>query len=438
MDKSLNLLNELEISKNSPLIIGCSGGPDSMCLLHLLSKNNFNCICAHVNHNIREESQEELIFVKKYCQKNAIPFETLELSKVLNENESYYRQKRYDFYKNLAQKYKTPFILTAHHGDDLIETILMRITRGSTLKGYAGFKKSYKEDNYIFVKPLIFYTKEEILNYNTSNNIPFVLDPSNNDLIYTRNKYRHKMLPFLKSENAQVHEKYLQFSEELNEANNYFERVINNEIDKNYKNNCINLSLFLKLDKYLQKKELETILKKVYKNDVDKLQVFHIDSILSLLEKEKNFSLSLPLDYKAVREYDELKITASSNCQTYCIELKENIELPNGDKIEFLETSLDNSNNIIRLNSKSIELPLIIRTRLKEDKMEIKNMKGSKTIKSIFIDNKVPLSIRDSYPILTDSKGTILWLPGLRKSKFDSEFNQKCDIILKYTKKGDN
>ena len=117
---------------NNYVVIGVSAGPDSMCLLNLLHSNDYKIVCAHVNHNIRAESTTEYKFLKKYCEKNKIEFEGLELEKS-NHNESYYRKKRYTFYKELADKYKTKYIMTAHHGDDLIETILMRISRGSKI-----------------------------------------------------------------------------------------------------------------------------------------------------------------------------------------------------------------------------------------------------------------------------------------------------------------
>ena len=102
-----------------------------------------------------------------------------------------------DFYKKTADKYKTKYITTAHHGDDLIETILMRISRGSHLKGYAGFQKCYEEKGYVFIKPLIYCTKDDIKKYNEEQGIPTIHDYTNDLDVYTRNRYRHHILPFL-------------------------------------------------------------------------------------------------------------------------------------------------------------------------------------------------------------------------------------------------
>lgn len=436
MDKSIKFLEQLQIGQKC-IILGCSGGPDSMCLLDLLCRHNYRIICAHVNHNIRKESADEYLFMKQYCEERGIIFEGLELEKKQKQSESYYREKRYTFYKELAQKYDTPYIMTAHHGDDLMETILMRLTRGSYLKGYAGFTKCYREKEFIFAKPLIFYTKEEIEEYVKENEIPFFLDATNLQDDYTRNRFRHRMLPFLKEENREAHLKFLKYSEEIEEASNFIESQVVKACIRCLKEpNQIDLTLFRKEENYMQKKIVEHLLKKVYGDAVDNLKVFHIESIRENIQKDKNFSLDLPLGYKALREYDILKIERPTATKKYHIKLEPITILPNGETIEIVDDEDDTSNYTTRLNSEDLELPLHVRTRKSTDRMAIKNMYGTKKISDIFIDEKVSPSQREDYPILVDSQDRIIWLPGLRKSKFNNEKGQKYDIILKYTKKG--
>jgi len=434
MEQSLELFKNLKISKRDYIIVGCSGGPDSMCLLHLLHTNGYKVVCAHVNHNMREESDEEYDFVSKYCEKNKISFEGKKLEKE-NKNENYYRKKRYNFYKELANKYNTKYIATAHHGDDLIETILMRIMRGSNLKGYLGFSKVFKEKEFVMLKPLIFYTKEDIIKYNKENKIKYYNDKTNDEDKYTRNRYRHNVLPFLKSENPQVHKKFLKFSEELEKAKEYINRVVIKAIDSNYDDYSINLENFTKLDGYIQKCELELILSQIYGDDIDKIHTRHIEKILSELKKNKNFKLSLP-NLTVSREYNSLRFITSEENSEYRYELKEYNKLENEDVIEIVNKSSDTSNYTLRLNSKDVKLPLYIRTRCNGDKIEVKNLNGSTKIKKVFIDNKVEPSLRDTWPIVVDRENNVIWLPGLKKSKFDNEISQKYDIILKYVKKG--
>lgn len=436
MTETLELLNN-NISKSDYIVVGCSSGPDSMCLLDILYRNNYKVICAHVNHNIREESKNEFIFLKNYCMEKQIPFESLELDKIKG-NEYYYRKKRYAFYKSLADKYNTKYIATAHHGDDLIETILMRITRGSNLKGYEGFSAIFNEHGYIMIKPLIYYTKDEIIDYNKKNNVPYFNDKTNDDDIYTRNRYRHNILPFLKSENKDIHKKYLKFSRELAKAKNYIQSITDKEINNNYKGGIIDLNKFNMLDDYIKECELETVLSEIYVDDIDKIHMRHIETILNQIKKGTNFKIDLPKNITVKREYDNLIIAKNEIQSDYRLELKSEVTLPNGDTIEMVEQSLDTSNYVTRLNSSDLNLPLYIRNRQDGDKMEIKNLKGEKKLKNIFIDEKIPASQRDAWPVLIDSKDNIIWLPGLKKSKFDNDKSENYDIILRYKRKERN
>ena len=156
MNDVIKFLNE-KIKEDDLVIVACSGGPDSMCLLSLVLTKTKNIVCAHVNHNVRKQSIEEYSYVENFCKEHNIIFEGLNINFNNTANfENNARKKRYDFFNELKEKYSAKYILTAHHGDDLIETILMRITRGSKLSGYLGIKK----ENNIFLRPLLYITKE--------------------------------------------------------------------------------------------------------------------------------------------------------------------------------------------------------------------------------------------------------------------------------------
>lgn len=438
MKKSIDFLDSLNIHDDY-IIVGCSGGPDSMCLLNLLINENYKVVCAHVNHNIRIESKDEYAFLKKYCREKNIIFEGMELPSNLDKNESFYRQKRYTFYKNLADKYSTRIIMTAHHGDDLIETILMRISRGSHLKGYLGFPKVYFEGKYRIIKPLIYYNKDEILEYLGDYEIPYVHDKTNDEDTYTRNRYRHHILPFLKKENREIHLKYLKYSEELEAAYTYIEKEVKSSMEENYYGDTLIISKFLGLDLYIQKKELELILKSIYKDDIDQIKETHITDILAALLRGKNFTLHLPLGRCVIREYDRLKFTVKAEkTANYKYELGDKLSLDDGSTIEKVSSSEDTSNFTTRLNSKDISLPLIVRSRCTGDTIEIKNLNGVKKVKKVFIDEKIPVTERNVTPIVTDSQNRVIWMPGIKKSKFDINKEGKYDIILKYTKRKEN
>ena len=419
--------------KDKTVILGCSYGPDSMCLLDLLINENINVICAHVNHNIRKESKKEMNDLEKYCDKHDIVFESITLKKS-DKGESYYREKRLDFLKSIADKYNTKYILTAHHADDLIETILMRITRKTNLTGYSGFKLINNSDNYIFIKPLIFVTKDEILKYNDQNGIPYAIDQSNYTDKYKRNRFRKNVLPFLKSENIDVHKSFLKFSEELNQADEYILKQVNNIKKEVFRNNSIDLKAFNKLEPYIKKRLLELVFKDIFKDDIDKVSSKHINLIIDLINKGNNFEYNLPKGWIVFREYDRLVFSTLVKEENYDIVFDKVIDFSFGT-IEEIESSNEKNNYIIRLDSSSLKMPLRVRTRKEFDRINVKNSTYSKRVKKIFIDKKVPKSKRNTYPIVVDSNDEIIWIPGIIKSKFDVENTSKYDIILKYTER---
>ena len=429
-----NILKDKDI-----VVLGLSGGPDSMCLLDILRHLNkdITIIAVHINHNIRKESIKELDFINDYCKKNNITLETTTFDKKgkdIDYSEAELREKRYNYFETIINKYKANYLLTAHHGDDLIETILMRITRGSDIKGYSGFQTITNKKDYKILKPLVYSTKEEILEYLKDNNIPFVEDKSNESDKYTRNRYRHNILPALKEENKSIHLKYLKFSNELIKYQEYMDRVVDKELSKRFNNNILDITNYESIDSLV----LENILKKVLDyNYIDNLYLVsdkHINYILELIKNNKpNISINLPDNLTIKKEYNKLIITRNNNSnEDYNILLEDNTILPNNKTISYIEDIDNNSNYITRLNSKELSLPLFVRNRKEGDKMIVKNMNNAKKIKDIFIDSKLSKSKRDNQPIVVDSKGNIIWLPGLKKSKFDKAKNENYDIILWY------
>lgn len=437
MQNSIMFLKKYLIS-NIPVVIGCSGGPDSMFLLNLIKQNfkDVKIICAHVNHNIRKESKQEALFVKQYCQENNIIYETITLEKKKQVNEADLRERRYEFFRDILHKYQSKILLTAHHGDDLVETILMRITRGSTIKGYAGIELCRTEKDILVLRPLLYFTKEEILKYNNKNNIPYVIDKSNEDEKYTRNRYRKQMLPFLKKENKDINLKYLQLSEELLEYYHFVDDIVLEEVNKNFVNETYNLIGFKSLNSLLKRKIIEKIVGYYYQDNIYLITNKHIKEILNIIDNKSNGVISLPLNMKIIKKYDKLEFAKESKIdeKEFDYIFNKYLELDTGILKETKEDN-DNSNYCIKLNSKEIILPLHIRTRKDGDKIKIKNLNGYKKVKDILIDEKVDIEKRKKIIIVTDSANNIIWIPGLKKSQFDKSKSKNYDIIIKYTSK---
>ena len=438
MLKTINYLENLLVDGDS-LVLGLSGGPDSMCLLDILLKLNkkITIIVAHINHNIREESNKEAEFIKNYCSNKNVILETTKFSKKSQDkdySEADLREMRYIYFEKIIRKYKAQYLLTAHHGDDLIETILMRMTRGSDLKGYAGFDLVTQKDNYKVIKPLIFTTKEKIEEYNKENEIPSVEDYTNKSSKYTRNRYRSNVLPFLKKENPQVHLKYLKYSQELQKYYNYVDNIVIKEIKKRFKDNTLNLNNIQKVDDFIVENMIKKILDINYPDNLYLVNDKHTIMIKNLIyNKEPNLVLNLPNNLLVKKRYDKLLITKEEKTiSKYLIKIEKHTLLPNNHYIDIITTSEETNNFVTRLNSKELSLPLYVRNRNNGDKMVIKNSKGTKKIKDIYIDSKINIEKRDSEPIVVDSNGNIIWLPGLKKSKFDKAKTEEYDIILWY------
>ena len=440
MDKVIDfLINIVKIKENDTIVLGNSGGPDSMflltVLLNLRKKYNLKIVCAHVNHNVRVESDSEQLFLMNYCKNNNVVFEAMKIEKYGDDNfHNQARNIRYNFFEDLVKKYDANYLMTAHHGDDLIETILMRIVRGSTLKGYSGFEKIVDDGFYKTVRPLVFLTKDYIKQYDEEHNIPYVVDKSNFKDKYTRNRYRMQILPFLKEEDKNVHEKFIKFSETLEEYDSFINRELEKSINKVYKNNKINLSDFLNLDSLIQKKVISYILEDIYKEDLMVITDRHVKLILNLLKSKKsNSRICLPHNVEVIKSYNEVVFTNEvKEVIDYNMEVTKYSILPNGHKLEIVDEIDSNNNFVCRLNSEEITPPLYVRTRKFGDKMYLKKMDGARKVKDIFIDCKVPLEDRDKWPVVVDSNDRILWLPGIKKSKYTKLKSEKYDIIIKY------
>lgn len=436
MNEVVSFIKNLKISKNEAIVVACSGGPDSMFLLNLLHEMGISCVVAHVNHKVREESEEEYIFLKNYCENLGIIFEGIELTGFVAGNfENYARNFRYSFFKSVVDKYKAKYLFTAHHGDDLMETILMRLTRGSSLKGYAGFSNVSKRDGYTIIRPLIYLDKEQIENYNKDNNVPYRVDYTNELDDYTRNRYRHNVLPFLKEEDMQVHLRFLKFSQELKMALDYIDSEVFKEMKEIFVDNCLDLNKFSGVNEYIQRRIINNILEGIYPDNLYLVNGNHIDEVLKIIKSSQpNIKVSLPNNVCVTKEYDKLYFGSKEEIlNDYEVKLDKEVKVPNGI-IKIVDSTSDTSNYTMRLNSKDITLPIIIRTRHDGDKMQVKNMKGHKKINDIFIDSKINLASRAAWPVVTDVKGVILWLPGLKKSNFDIPIDEEYDIILRYEK----
>lgn len=233
--KKYNLIKE-----NDSIVIGVSGGPDSICLLHVLNeiKNelNFKIYVAHINHMIREEADEETEYVKEFCKNLGIEcyIKRIDVVKIANNlkrgTEETGRQIRYEFFNEVLEKTNSNKIATAHNNNDKVETILMNILRGSGTSGLKGIEP-IRDNKYI--RPLINTSREEIEEYCETNKLEPRIDKSNNENIYTRNKIRNVVIPYIKKEfNPNILKTINRLSEVANEENEYLNKITKETFNK--------------------------------------------------------------------------------------------------------------------------------------------------------------------------------------------------------------
>ena len=436
-----NFIKNLDLNNDNYVIIGVSAGPDSMALLNMLQKNlTCNLVCAHINHNVRNQSDEEELYLKEYCKKNHIIFESIKIKSYSQNNfENEAREKRYKFYQDLLTKYNSHNLFLAHHGDDLIETIIMKIIRGSNLEGYAGIKTISYLDNYKIIRPLLSITKEDIIKYNKDNNINYYIDVTNEDTKYTRNRYRKNILPLLKKEDKSVHKKFLKYSNTLQEYDNYINYEIERKLNNIYLDNKIDITNLNKEHPFMKKNIIFYILSKIYNNKSNIIKEKNIIDIIKMTSsKRPNYTINLPKEHIAKKEYNYIYIGKKKEINN----ISYNKKLQNINQIDDiiikLEDNIDtDGNDVCRLNSKDIKLPLYLRNKKNGDYIEVKGLNGKKKIKDIFIDSKLPKDKRNNYPLLVDSNDNILWIPFIKKSKYNVKKNEFCDIILTSHKEGE-
>lgn len=410
---------------DATIICATSGGVDSICLLNLLHTLGYKVVLAHVNHHKRAESQQEQLAMENLARALQIPFELLDFHDSHEDNfQDAAHYARYEFFKATARKYHTNVIATAHHLDDQIETILMRLITGSNLYGYAGISMKQQMGDYILVRPLLCVCKEELYQYAKENKLTYFEDSSNQSNAYLRNRIRHQIVPLLKTENSGVLHKFQEFSIQTKEA---FQFIRNQSIKYLEElNNSISIPSFLRLDVALQKDIICLLFERfgIEKNNT----VLH--DCLTMIQKGKNGSLDLKGAYWFKIEYNKALIEPKQKTTDFeeILDLNSRKLINEKYLFYFSKKIPQNNANYLKLCYNDLKLPFLIRNRRKGD--FIKMSYGNKKVARILIDAKVPTKMRDIIPLVFDHQGELLWVYGLAKSQKVTLQKSKGDIFL--------
>lgn len=283
------------IQEGDTVVAGISGGPDSIFLLELLKKLPIKIIAAHVNHQLRKEANRDEEFVKKLCQSTNTIFSPLtsditSLSQKSKQGlEETGRKVRYDFFNKLAKKHQAKFIITAHHADDNLETIILNFARGASLQGLTGMQEMETSNGSTtsLLRPLLTISKQEILDFLRFKKLKFRVDKSNNSLVYKRNFIRHKIIPLLKEINPSISSTLSKNTENLREINEFLklsaqEWLKKHTFDETFKK--FDAKNFRRLTSALQKNILLQLHTHHF-GHIQNIQSSNIEETLSLINK---------------------------------------------------------------------------------------------------------------------------------------------------------
>ena len=441
--------NNIDLT-NQTITIGISTGVDSTVLLHslLLLKDelNLNIILCHINHKKRKQSEVEEQYIKDFSKNHNLCLEVLHLQLQELENKNFQseaRIKRLSFFNEVMDKYNSKYLFLAHHLNDDIETSLMHIIRGSNIKGYSGIDEVVinKKNKYI-LRPFLTVLKEDIIKYCNENNIKYFEDESNSSDVYTRNRVRHNIIPLLFEENKSFDKQFKEFKETLQYSYNLLidkrDEVIKQLTTVKNDQIIIDVDKFNEVDEFLKTEVLFEILKKY------EFSKTNIKEIIKLIESNKP---NLTINYKNInfsKQYNRVIISNNkelNNKQFTNITIDHLGEYDINEKyyLEVLPYSEDdykkNKNIVTNLDIvwyNSIMFPISLRNRKEGDKIKISS--GTKKVKDLLIDEKIPLNQRDNL-LLLEKDNEIINIFGVKKSKTLLESKNNNILIVLREKK---
>jgi tRNA(Ile)-lysidine synthetase-like protein len=397
------LKNDLNIPTKYPLVVSISGGVDSMVLLNLLLETSYQIIVVHFNHLKRDESIIEKDLVESFCKEKNIPFHYYTIDVADGNFHHQAHQMRKHYLMEVAKLHKTPYILTAHHLDDLFENILIKMTRGSNILGYAGMQQYHQTDLFIFVKPLLYVSKRDIIDYALKFNVSYLDDASNEDNYYLRNRYRHAIVPVMKQENDDLLEQIRQYHIQLSHAFTFIRETTKSYINEKHE---INVSHYLTLPIAVQEDMIAFILEHHKLNfTYETIQKIH----KILMNKKPNQRYTLENKHHFIKAYDKAYIEPFSTVKKTKIMVKEGKNKVGKDGIfTFFPISSDLTAEFTKLCYNELAFPLWLRPR--EDGDVLAYDYGHKKLKKLLIDKKVPMQERNQLWVLTDNNDQVLWV----------------------------
>ena len=414
-------------NKEDKIAIALSGGVDSIVLFHLLVteyKDSYKqLVVFHINHGLREESYEEAEFVEKFVKDFDVKFykEELNMSDIERDShtseEMLARELRYQAFNKMAKLEGVTKLLTAHHKNDQVENILMRLLTGRSIDHSLAICEEIEMAGLTIYRPLLNSLKAELEEYAKEKNLHYYVDATNFDTDYTRNNIRHNIVPLLNDINSGSFDNLINFANYYQNINNNLKKAILSNKD-NYIFSRDEDKISLVKDKFLElnEEEMYFLLKDLI---TDELGVFDIkqkaifDVVSSLKKNSGNKSYDLKNNLKIISQYETLYIhKIEKKCYNDKIEIIID-KICENSVYEFYQNkfiiSTDAKDSEIGFNKS--ELPLLVTIKKEGDR--VRRGEINKKLSRIFIDEKVPKKLRDTLPVIRNNKGEVLGVLGI-------------------------
>lgn len=423
--------------KDTPIIVGVSGGADSICLATVLKKLGYNIIVAHINHNLRgEESLRDENFVREFSKKNGFVFELLSAnvqgiaSKEKISLEMAGRKVRYEFFNRLSHNYHTQFIAVAHNKNDNAETVLINIIRGASLNGQKGIRPI---NNNIF-RPLLDVSRIQIEKYLSDLSIDYVNDSTNFEDVYTRNIIRNDVIKTIEKINPNFINTLSDNSNLMCDDNDFIKECVLDKSKTLIKESNNEITLDLSSDEIHIALKRRLVLKciEMLNSNVIGISSSHIESILSL-DTGKKFILGDNLT--VTNNYGKLSfVTLDENIEfDYVLHLGNSIKITEINKTfnaSFTDV-FEKESNAMYIDFDKIKSDVRLRSKKDGDKFKPIGLNGVQSVKKYFINNKIPKYEREKTPIVVCDEDIIGIFPNRINEKYAvSSFTKR---ILKIT-----
>lgn len=448
-EKALQTIKKHSMLQEGDIVlIGLSGGPDSVCLSVILDevRDNFNLSlhAVYINHGLRpEESGAEEAFCKRFCDSLGVGFhvEKLDVKGHAERNrgniQETARELRYEVFEKAADEKKATKIALAHNADDQAETVLMRLIRGAGRKGLSGIPPVRGK----IIRPLLDIRREDIEKFLSGKQIRFVTDSSNLKTEYLRNRLRLEVIPLLKKDNPSVTESINRTADISREEERYLEiattktlmRLITRKTDESIE---LFLTPLMNIDKAILRRVLRRALGEI--GAERGIELVHIDDIIHLINESRSGDvITLPKGIRAIKSYSTLLLTKGekTGIQPQDIEVPGTISLDETGLTlisELLDKSTENNGrDVSAFDYDSLTSPLKVRKRKDGDFFYPAGFGKRKKLQDFFVDEKVPREMRDSVPIVVSGED-IIWVAGYRADdRFVAKEGTKRFLVLK-------